>query len=220
MFSLIKYASPAPNSIRKTAMIYHGDCRNVILRVSQLSHILQDIWTLLDSHLATGTTRDYLEGTALHGGLELLYETIFVHNIPPYDPESLVSKMRSRIVSSDIPIDIGEGILSHRHHEDRRRQALSHRDELTDERAPLPFQGDDLSRPPLAWTIMWRGTYSNLIGTFIPKETRRWGYIFWDADRMKRHGGNDLMERPGMKYRGLRDWRDRLDELRELESRR
>lgn len=131
-----------------------------------------------------------------------------------------MSTMQSHIVSSDISIEESDGILGHGHQEDRRRRTPSYRDELTDERAPLPFQGDDLSLPPLAWTIMWRGTYSNLIGTFIPKETRRWGYVFWDADRMRRHGGNDLMERPGMKYRGLRDWRDRLDELRELQSRR
>lgn len=170
------------------------------------------------SNLATGDTRDYLEGTALHGGLQLLYEIIFLYNIPPNNPELLVGKMQSSIISSDIPIDTGEGILGLRHQEDRRQRTPSRRDELTSERAPFPFQGDDLSRPPLAWTIMWGGTYSNLIGCYIPKETRRWGYVFWDADRMKRDGGIELMERPGMKFRGLRDWRDRLDELRALRS--
>lgn len=172
------------------------------------------------SHLATGTTRDYLEGTALHGGLQLLYDIIFLHIVPPYNLELLVAKMKSSIISSDIPIDTGDGILGLRHQEDRRRRAPSRRDELTSERAPFPFQGDDLSRPPLGWTIMWGGTYINLIGAFIPKDTRRWGYVFWDEDRMKRDGGIELMEKPGMKFRGLRDWRDRLDEMRELESRR
>ncbi len=54
-------------------------------------------------------------------------------------------------------------------------------------RDPLPFEGDDEPdtnglRLPLAWTLIWRGTYSNLralhIGRHLPL-----GYVMWDAAR-------------------------------------
>ncbi|KAH7123721.1 hypothetical protein B0J11DRAFT_529711 [Dendryphion nanum] len=63
-------------------------------------------------------------------------------------------------------------------------------------RDPLPFMGDDdtdVHGPPQAWTIIWKGTYSNSYGWYIPDSLRRWGYVMWDADSLKRFGGNELL---------------------------
>ncbi|KAF2747588.1 hypothetical protein M011DRAFT_467653 [Sporormia fimetaria CBS 119925] len=66
-------------------------------------------------------------------------------------------------------------------------------DEMTERSDPLPFIGDDLdaSGPPLAWTIMWGDTYSNLFGSFIPDKMKNWGYIFWDAWRLTKLAVDD-----------------------------
>jgi hypothetical protein len=61
---------------------------------------------------------------------------------------------------------------------------------------PMPFQGDEMvNSPPLAWTVIWKETYSPLYGQFIPEELRRWGYVFWDASTLKSVGGLGLLER-------------------------
>ena len=69
---------------------------------------------------------------------------------------------------------------------------------MQDERAPLPFQGDCTegkaeALPPLAWTMIWGGTYSNLYGCFIPDAMRRWGYVYWDAETLTRNGGEKVL---------------------------
>ncbi|KAK3940186.1 hypothetical protein QBC46DRAFT_435200 [Diplogelasinospora grovesii] len=69
-------------------------------------------------------------------------------------------------------------------------------------RDPLPFQGDKESRqagddsqyPPFAWTVLWGGTYSNMYGwTWMPHRLHRWGYVMWDADRIRQRGAQDAL---------------------------
>jgi hypothetical protein len=78
-------------------------------------------------------------------------------------------------------------------------RSLSERDRMQDRRDPLPFRGDGEpdaqgTRPPLAWTVIWGGTYSNLYGEYIPKDTLRWGYVFWDTVRLAGPGVWELLE--------------------------
>lgn len=111
--------------------------------------------------------------------------------------------MQRSIVSSYIPLETSSGILSDDRQQERHRPVPSHRDKLTSERAPLPFRGDCLCGPPVAWTTIWGGTYSNLIGMYLPDKMRQWGYVFWDADRLEAHGGMDVLRR---------QWEDCWDE--------
>ncbi len=64
----------------------------------------------------------------------------------------------------------------------------------------LLFDGDNEPRlgekyPPLAWTFIWQGVYSNLYGGFIPNDMRLWGYIMWDAVRLEYTGAKDVLVR-------------------------
>ena len=64
-------------------------------------------------------------------------------------------------------------------------------------RDPLPFEGDRpgpaSKRPPLAWTLLWGGTYSNTFFSTIPTSFRRWGYVMWDAARLERCGAKEVL---------------------------
>jgi hypothetical protein len=72
----------------------------------------------------------------------------------------------------------------------RRQEQLSDRDQKRD---PLPFKGDSELHPPLAWTWMWWGTYSNLYGFYVPDAVRRWGYVMWDAARLDCTGAKEVL---------------------------
>lgn len=67
---------------------------------------------------------------------------------------------------------------------ERRDGWYSHHDSAQDWRQKMPFQGDSLDSPPLAWVLFWQGEYSNLIGNCIPEALRRWGFVIWDAARL------------------------------------
>ena len=67
---------------------------------------------------------------------------------------------------------------------------------MREDREPFLFRGDsDPDAPPQAWTTIWKETYSNLYGWYTSDEMRRWGYIFWDADRLAQTGGMELLKR-------------------------
>ncbi|PYI00312.1 hypothetical protein BO78DRAFT_293494, partial [Aspergillus sclerotiicarbonarius CBS 121057] len=89
------------------------------------------------------------------------------------------------------------GVFSYESQQDRRKRAPSERDEAQQRRDPLPFQGDHVSgvHPPLAWTLLWHGTYSNMLGYFIGDAITNWGYIMWDAARMEHTGAKDVLAR-------------------------
>lgn len=66
---------------------------------------------------------------------------------------------------------------------------------MTQKRAPMLFAGDDLNKPPLGWTLIWNGTYSNLFPWSTSDEMREWAYVFWDAERIQKWSGGVLLTR-------------------------
>ncbi len=97
----------------------------------------------------------------------------------------------------------------------RRQERLSERDLKQERRDPLPFMGDgepDANglRPPLAWTLLWGGTYSNLYGYCVQDVIRRWGYVMWDAARLERRSAKEVLARQWEAGCGYSDPRDDL----------
>lgn len=97
----------------------------------------------------------------------------------------------------------------------RRQERLSNRDQKQQRRDPLPFRGDGEPdakgpRPPLAWTLIWRGTYSNLYGYYVQDVIRRWGYVMWDAARLESTGAKEVLARQWEADWGDSDPRDNL----------
>ncbi|RAH58784.1 hypothetical protein BO85DRAFT_519604 [Aspergillus piperis CBS 112811] len=83
---------------------------------------------------------------------------------------------------------------------DRRLDYPSAEDKREELRDPLPFRGDivnnsDREYPPLAWTILWGGTYSNMIGDEGVSYISEWGYVMWDAARLERTGAKEVLAR-------------------------
>ncbi|RAK95623.1 uncharacterized protein BO80DRAFT_469240 [Aspergillus ibericus CBS 121593] len=125
-------------------------------------------------------------------GLKLLHTVLFkIEN-----HEHLVSTMQDRIAWPAGSFLEGEA-LGETAQIMRRNRHPSPRDSKEERRDPLPFQGDGLHdvHPPLAWTLIWRGTYSNLFGHYMEDSMRRWGYVMWDAARLERSGGKDVLKR-------------------------
>ncbi|KAI9780361.1 MAG: hypothetical protein M1839_006784 [Geoglossum umbratile] len=92
----------------------------------------------------------------------------------------------------------------------------SHREQKQQRRDPLPFTGDgdsetDGPHPPLAWTIMWGGTYSNLFGEYVQHVIHQWGYVIWDAARLERTGVKELVVWQSKQGWKNLDPRDHLD---------
>lgn len=106
-----------------------------------------------------------------------------------------MATMQRSVKSSYIPLWGFEGVLGLGRQAGQRQTEPSARDALMASAAPLPFLGDGLDGPPLAWTVIWGGTYSSLIGAYVSDEMRRWAYVFWDADRLEGHGGRGVLER-------------------------
>lgn len=97
----------------------------------------------------------------------------------------------------------------------RRQEGLSKRDQKQQRRELLPFTGErdpvtDELRPPQAWTLLWRGTYSNLYGYYVQDIIRRWGYVMWDASRLERTGAKEVLARQWEADWGDSDPRDSL----------
>jgi hypothetical protein len=65
--------------------------------------------------------------------------------------------------------------------------------------------------PPYAWTLLWMGTYSNRLGIWMPKRMQRWGYVFWDAVRMKGVGAKEVLEDQWQGHGNQDDPRRHLD---------
>ncbi|GCB26951.1 hypothetical protein AAWM_09836 [Aspergillus awamori] len=108
--------------------------------------------------------------------------------------ESLILRTSMFICAS------GLGALDYLTQDDRRIVAPSERDKREERREPLPFRGDkvdesDGAYPPLAWTLLWKGTYSNMFGNYIPNEIPMWGYVMWDAARLERTGAKEVLLR-------------------------
>lgn len=128
-------------------------------------------------------------------GLELLHTALFKMK----DHEHLVTTMQKSISMGG---QIFEGALIQRTRRGQPEEQLSERDLKQQARDPLPFAGDvepdaHGPSPPLAWTLMWKGTYSNMYGDSLgySDDIRRWGYVMWDAARLETEGGKDLLLR-------------------------
>ncbi|KAK4234785.1 hypothetical protein C8A03DRAFT_37412 [Achaetomium macrosporum] len=135
---------------------------------------------------------NYLGGTVMCG-LELLHTVLFKMR----DHEHLVTTMQKSI---SLDGQLFDGALLQATQWKRHEEQLSERDLKQQARDPLPFMGDlepdtHGSCPPLAWTLIWKGTYSNLYGEYLDDDMRRWGYVMWDAARLKTEGGKDLLLR-------------------------
>lgn len=93
------------------------------------------------------------------------------------------------------------GAFTHAAQSGRRVMAPSELDKKDERRDPLPFRGDrvdnysDGAYPPLAWTLLWKGTYSNMLGSYIPDEFQMWGYVMWNAARLERTGAREVLAR-------------------------
>lgn len=82
------------------------------------------------------------------------------------------------------------------------RDLPSDRDLRQQRHEPFSFRGyveddPDGMYPTLGWTLVWKGTYSNIFGHFISNQVRRhWGYIMWDTSRYGHMGAEeDLLPR-------------------------
>ncbi|KAI9769453.1 MAG: hypothetical protein M1839_003667 [Geoglossum umbratile] len=124
-----------------------------------------------------------------------------------WDHAQLVSVIQAKIAF--VPNDFleEEAWSEYTQHELRQGPSL-HREEKQERCDPLPFTGDgdsetDGPRPPLAWTVIWGGTYSNLFGGYVPHDIHRWGYVMWDALRLERTGAKELLVRQLKK-----EWKD------------
>ncbi|KID81869.1 hypothetical protein MGU_10780 [Metarhizium guizhouense ARSEF 977] len=135
------------------------------------------------------TRLSLLRGTTSRG-LELLHSVIFKVK----DHEHLVSMMQEEIsfpLGNVLDDAFSEGAQFHRRH-----NHPSERDLKQTRREPLPFTGETNANdllPPLGWTIIWHGTYSNLYGYYIQDCIRRWGYVMWDAARLERANATKVL---------------------------
>lgn len=93
------------------------------------------------------------------------------------------------------------------------RQRMAEREAKQSCRDPLPFSGEGDLLPPLAWTIIWGGTYSKLVGWYIPDALHRWGYVFWDAARLDHMGAQAVLRCQWTKRFGHTDPRGKYDPL-------
>lgn len=109
--------------------------------------------------------------------------------------EHLVSTIQGRIAHEYIPFNSFTGPFGLTDQEVRVRDTPSEHDFLMCGRTPMPFLGDaDADSPPWAWTSMWDETYSSFYGWYMPEEAQRFGYVFWDADRLKLTGADGLLK--------------------------
>jgi hypothetical protein len=142
-----------------------------------------------------------VEGT-ITCGLELLHIVFTIR-----DHAHLVSTMQEHI--SCWPGGFLENALRYGTQDLRRREQPSDRDQKQEQRDPLPFKGDSELHPPLAWTWMWRGTYSNLYGEHISDAVRHWGYIMWDEARLDCTSAKEVLAQQLEREDG--DWEDGND---------
>ncbi|KAK4034323.1 hypothetical protein C8A01DRAFT_49262 [Parachaetomium inaequale] len=127
-----------------------------------------------------------LNGTIARG-LALFHAVSRIGEETADDHEALV-----RLMQENMTWSIGHPIseqLRYSTQDMRRFYHPSEGDRAEAARERMPFLGDGEDGPPLAWVIIWRGTYSNTYGGVIPSSLRGWGYVFWDARRLAGRGG-------------------------------
>ncbi|KAG8166732.1 hypothetical protein KVR01_002421 [Diaporthe batatas] len=132
---------------------------------------------------------DFLTGTIAHGGLDLALKMI---KAVTHD-ERLDLMTRSLQAGGDSG-DFVEEATDPATHVSRRYRQPNDRDRAEERDQAMSFAGDDAGAPPLAWTLLWGGRYSNLFGGYVPDELRRWGYVLWDARRIDVDGARGYLK--------------------------
>ncbi|KAF9889006.1 hypothetical protein FE257_007983 [Aspergillus nanangensis] len=148
-------------------------------------------------------------------GIEYLQMVMFDYK----DHDDLVSIMEDSLIYTQALFlrPSYEGALGEKAQEVCRETAPSPRDQMEQRRDPLPFRGDTVNDPegmypPLGWTLLWRGTYSNVVGCYIGDETGRWGYALWDSDRLMESGAAEVLaSQLRIQWWGWGDPRQKMD---------
>ncbi|KAM0424524.1 hypothetical protein ACHAPT_010239 [Fusarium lateritium] len=122
--------------------------------------------------------KNHVEAAVLEG-LSVLSVILFHGD----DHELVVSTLKRHMTWVYLRLNHIGGLFGHMKQEDWCARDPSERDQMRDGmrrvRAPFPFRGDgEPDAPPLGWTVIWDGFYSNLYGWFIGQEMRDWGYVF------------------------------------------
>ncbi|KAK2613177.1 hypothetical protein N8I77_000104 [Diaporthe amygdali] len=151
-----------------------------------------------------GGTRVNCRNFLVSQGLPLFASISRIH-----EHEELVNTMQANMLKHASEYWLGDVTGNTDMHE-RWETSYSERDAAQDEGRPMPFVGDDLNSPPLAWVLIWGEAYSNLFGTFIPRPLRLWGYIMWDAWRLKEDGAKEVLMREWYEMWQDGDYRDNL----------
>lgn len=118
---------------------------------------------------------------------------LFKKIVSTRDHDQLDALMTKNIrVSLDVPLLQGLDLFTQ---EQRRANTPSARDQRENNRELMKFVRDEPEngKPPLAWVMIWRGSYSNLFGDVIPHDMKRWGYVIWDATRLVENGAKHLL---------------------------
>ncbi|KAK3902868.1 hypothetical protein C8A05DRAFT_33406 [Staphylotrichum tortipilum] len=130
---------------------------------------------------------DYREGT-ISRGLRVFYRMLRTRS-----HEGLVRRVQ-KYATEDPWFDF-ESCLDWTFQEQRRRLQPMEGDRLERDKTPLPFDGDTLDGPPLAWVTLWGGRYVNTYGDTVPESLKQWGHVFWDAERLRGSNGVKCVER-------------------------
>ncbi|KAJ0106860.1 hypothetical protein J7T55_014936 [Diaporthe amygdali] len=179
--SALVHASPQLHRVyiedRRYGEVPYPACHISFAAVLQPS-VNEDLLLVSDS----GTEHEHMNLRSMNAVLE--YGPQFLSDIlKTKGHEQLVEMMRVAIVSG-----IGDAWIENAVQElvqmERREKWYSKRDSAQDFRQEMPFDGDRLDSPTLAWVMYWRGEYSNLTGIYVPEALRRWGFVMWDAARL------------------------------------
>lgn len=108
--------------------------------------------------------------------------------------ESHDERLDLMIKSLQVEGDFFEEAVSFVAQKQRRDGQFDDKDRAEESRQAMLFAGDDASAPPIVWTLLWAGKYSNLFGENVPDELRRWGYVMWDAHRIDIDGMKEYIK--------------------------
>ncbi|KAM0193759.1 hypothetical protein ACHAPA_011050 [Fusarium lateritium] len=156
-----------------------------------------------DPYVPEGTYHLDIFGDLYRNGLNSLGLPVLASIFQARDHDELVETVAKNIISGDSQwIDMTTDELAQKQRRDR---LFSDRDRAQQRRDAMPFKGDKENLPPLAWVTLWKETYSNLYGSYIPDGFRDWGYVMWDAARLVSSGAVATLE-DGASKDGYTGW--------------
>lgn len=130
--------------------------------------------------------RDFFLGGTISRGIKLLHHVLF----EVQDHAQLVSVMR-------VNIEFSPGCFQDNYLDDATQQVRNQQlqDLGAGWRGPPPFQGDSENRAPLAWALTWEHFFTDWLLVETSLDIRRWGHMIWDAARLERTGGKEVLIR-------------------------